>query len=317
MFRASFLAAFVLFLPGFIAAEGFAAAPEPDVHYGKFVGGTPREKEVMMFLGVPESKEWECNWTLELFEDAKHTPTTYRIVAEYGPYSFQTPKDEQRRESKIREGKWSFGKLARSPHWRTIELEGGQKLLEVSKNVLHFLGAKDELIVGHGGWSYSLHRADAAEKRGDWHLARAKPESEVTYTIGPLATGAGVHAVFEGRTPYKGIAGQLGLPWDEGCLKAKWRLTLFQDEKSKTPSEYKIEGSLFKATPREGKWRMEKGAEGAPFKVVLEATKTQPELVLLLIDDDVAFVTAKSSEPRVGNSEFSYTLNRKAAAAGG
>lgn len=310
MHRKRFLAALLTTLAA-MAAPCFAGENEPGVHWGKFIGSSPREKEVMKFLGVSESKDVDCTWTLELFEDAKHTPTTYRLFGEYGTYSYQRPKNEQKREAKVKEGKWSFGKYALAPQLRTIELEGGQKLLEVGKNVLHFLGDKDQLVIGNGGYSYSLCRADAAEKPGDWNLGWAKPESEVTYKIGPLATGPGVYAVFEGRTPYKGIAAQLKLPWDEGCIKAKWRLTLLQDEKTKAPTEYKIEGTLFKATPRTGKWKLEKGENGNWSKIILEPTKTQPELVLLTLDENVLFLTDESGQPRAGHFEFSYTMNRK------
>jgi hypothetical protein len=278
---------------------------------GKFIGSTPRGNEVAAFLGMDESRDVECTWALELNADASGSPTTFKLVGEFGAYSYQKPKTGQKRESKSKEGSWKLAKSMKSPHLRVIELEGGISLLEVSDNVLHFLDERDELLVGDGGYSYSLHRADATEKPGDWGLAMAKPESAITYKIEPLATGPRVYAVFEGRTPYKGIAEQLKLPWDEGNIKAKWRATLYQDEKTKMPSDYKIEGTLFRASPRTGKWRIEKGKEGVWSRVVLEATEGQPELVLLVGSENVLFIADESGKPRVGHGDFSYTLNRR------
>lgn len=311
MLRGYFCRALAVFALAAAADCTIARETSPDKLFGKFIGSSPNGPEVLKILSIPEVKDVDCTWSLELFEAADHAPTTYRLTCEYGKYSYTKPKAPQKREAVTKEGKWSFSKSTASAALRTIKLECGLKLLEVSKNVLHFLSAKDQLLVGNGGYSYSLCRAEAAEKPGAWDLGWAKPESQMTYRIGPLATGPGVYAVFEGRTPYKGIAAQLKLPWDEGCIKAKWRITLMQDEKTKAPAEYKIEGSLFKATPRTGQWRLEKGSEGAWSKIILEATKTQPEIVLLMGDENVLFLADESGQPRAGHGEFGYTMNRK------
>lgn len=285
---------------------------------GKFIGSTPSGQAIIKAVTIPESKipelkDVECTWTLELFENADHTPTTYRATCEYGKYSYQKPKVGQKREAVVKEGKWSVAKSKTRPESRVIELDCGLRLMEVSKEILHFVDAKDHLLVGDGGYSYSLHRADAAEKPGDWHLAMAKPDGPA-YKIAPVSTGPSVYGVFDGRTPYKGIAGQLKHPWDEGNLKAKWRLTLYQDEKTKAPTEYKIEGTFFKPEARTGKWTHEKVKDGSLARIVLAETKTQPELVLLVGDENVLFIMDEVGKPRVGHADFSYTLNRRATA---
>lgn len=289
------------------------------VLFGKFIGSTPSGQAIIKSLPIPESKipelkDVECTWTLELFENADHTSTTYRATCEYGKYSYHKPKSGQKREAVVKEGKWIVAKSKTRPELRVIELDCGLRLMEVSKEILHFVDAENHLLVGDGGYSYSLHRADVAEKPGDWHLAMAKPDGPA-YKIAPLSTGASVYGVYEGRTPYKGIAAQLKQPWDEGNLKAKWRLTLYQDEKTKAPTEYKIEGTFFKPEARTGKWTLEKGIDGVWPRMVLAATKTQPELVLLMGDENVLFIADEAGKPRVGHADFSYTLNRKSKSA--
>ena len=300
----------VLLAPLSLACAVNAAEASPGKLYGQFIGSTPRGPEMSAALSIPASNDVECTWTLDLFEDENHTPTRFALKCEYGKYDYQKPKSSQKREALTKEGKWKLGKSSKVPQLRTIELDNGVSLCEISKNVLHILSPKRELLVGDGGYSYSLNRADAAEKPGDWHLAVAKPDGP-PYKIAPVSTGANVYGVFEGRTPYKGIADQLKHPWDEGNIKAKWRITLYQDEKTKAPSEYKVEGSLFKPEPRTGKWSLKNGEGDKWPRMILEATATQPELVLLVGDENVLFITDKKGEPLVGHAEFSYTMNRR------
>jgi hypothetical protein len=284
----------------------------PEKLFGQFIGSTPRGLEVSALLSLPKIDDVECAWTLDLFEDEKQAPTRYKLVCEHGKYSLQKPKKAQKREAITKEGKWKLGKQSKAPHPRTIELDNGVTFVEISKNVLHLLSPKGDLLVGDGGYSYSLNRTDVAEKPGDWHLAMVKPDAP-PYKIAPLSTGANVYGVFEGRTPYNRIAEQFKMPWDESCVKAKWRITLYQDEKTKTPVSYKIEGTLFRSEPRTGKWSLEKGEAGKWPQITLEAASNQPELALLVGDENVLFIADKKGEPLVGHFEFSYTMNRRAA----
>lgn len=292
------------------ASIGGGVEPSSEKIYCQFVGSTPRGPEVAKVLAIPPTNDVECTWTLDLFEDDKHAPTRFVLKCEYGKYDFQKPKHSQKREGQTKEGKWKFGKETKSSNLRTLELDCGLSFCEISGSVIHLLSPQSKLLVGNGGWSYSLNRAEVAEKPGDWELAMTKPNQ--THSIAPVSKGANVSAIYEGRTPYKGIADMLGLAWDEGCIKAKWRITLYQDADAKAPTDYKIEGSLFRSGPRTGTWSIEKGDEGKPSRIRLHATKRQTELVLLSGDDNVLFILDKKGEPLVGHADFSYVMNRKA-----
>ena len=136
--------------------------------------------------------------------------------------------------------------------------------------------------------------------------------AEISYKISPLATSPTVFGVFEGRTPCQGIARGLKQSPHPGCIKAKWRATLYQNPETSTPTTYKVEGSLFRESARKGTWSIIRGAKTDPNATVyrLDATQTQPALFLLKADDNVLFILNQNREPMVGHADFSYTLNR-------
>ena len=187
-------------------------------------------------------------------------------------------------------------------------------LLTVGDNLLQVLNPDGNLKVGHGGESYTLNRASRAEMPVDRELAMTAPD--MSYRISPLATGAAVFGVFEGRTPCQGIAHDLSIPCPASCMKAKWRVTLYRAVGETATARYKIEGTLFRASPREGNWKMVRGAAVDPDVTVYQLGADQPNsraLFLMKGDDNVLFFLNQSRELLTGHHEFSYTLNRVAA----
>ena len=133
-----------------------------------------------------------------------------------------------------------------------------------------------------------------------------------TTSTKPLASGPSVLGVFEGRPPCSEIARQLKIPVSAECTKLKWGLTLYQDPNSLTPTTYKLEGSLFREKPREGKWAIVKGTKSNPDAVVYQLDPDKPgdSFYLLKGDENVLFILDENRNLRVGNIDFSYTLNR-------
>ena len=183
---------------------------------------------------------------------------------------------------------------------------------KINDSLVHLLNQDGRLMTGTAGWSYTLNRADKAEKPGDPDLALRAPS--MSYKISALSTGATVFAVFEGRTPCQGIARELKKPVDAGCVKSKWRVTLYQDPATSAPTTYKVEGSLFRESPREGAWRITKGIKSNPNEIVyqLDPTPSQPALLLWKLDENILLFLDQNREPLVGHADFSYTLNRVA-----
>ena len=212
-----------------------------------------------------------------------------------------------------REGPWKIAKGTKSaPDAIVFELAGAVALVKVNHDILHVMNPDRSLMVGNGGWSYTLNRAESAEKPGDPDLAVNTPSQ--SYTISPVATGATVFGVFEGRSPWLGIARELKLTEDAGGIKAKWRVTLYHNPDTQAPTTYRVEGSLHRKGAREGKWTIQRGNETDRNAIVycLAPTATAPALYLLKGDDNVLFFLDQKQKPLVGHADFSYTLNRRA-----
>ena len=89
-------------------------------------------------------------------------------------------------------------------------------------------------------------------------------------------------------------------------------MTLFQNAQTGEPTTYKVEGTLHRTSAREGSWRIVrgKGFEPSPVVYELEATATEAPMRLARGDDRVLFFRGTDGNLLVGNSDFSYTLNR-------
>ena len=96
-------------------------------------------------------------------------------------------------------------------------------------------------------------------------------------------------------------------------MKVKWDLTLYQDSKTLAPTTYKLRGTFYRDQIKEGTWSMRRGAGVNPSAVVyqLDGDASQGSLTFLKADNNVLFFLDRSRNLMVGNSDFSYTLNRE------
>lgn len=262
-----------------------------------FVGTTPCTETIRPLLQIPADANSELiRWELTLL------PAGYKLRCEHESTTNKGTKVIQK------EGTWTATKGIKSnPDAVVYELNGAVALFQLDSNILHILNPDRSLMIGHGGWSYTLNRKEAAEKAPDPRLALMQPD--MSYQIAPLATGPNVFGVFEGRTPCQGIARELKVRVDPANTKVKWRVTLYQNPDTRAPTTYKIEGSLHRRTSREGTWSISSGAEGTIYR--LAQTDTEPAILLLKGDDHVLFFLDQNRKPRVGHADFSYTLNRR------
>ena len=128
-------------------------------------------------------------------------------------------------------------------------------------------------------------------------------------TSQPIPKGSSVFGIFEGRPPCQEIARQVDSPATAECTKVKWRLTFYQDSITKQPLTYQFLGRFL---PGAGKWKISKGIKSNPDADVyqLELAKQGTYIYFLKGDENVLFVLNENKEFRVGNDQFSYTLNR-------
>jgi hypothetical protein len=139
--------------------------------------------------------------------------------------------------------------------------------------------------------------------------AAADNKLSQSITSHPIPAGPSVYGVFEGRPPCQEIARQVDSPATGECAKVKWRLTLYQDSITKQPLTYQLLGRFL---PAEGKWKIMRGMQSDPEAVVygLELSKPGTYFYMLKGDENVLFVLDGNRAFRVGNADFSYTLNR-------
>jgi hypothetical protein len=285
-----------------------------------FVGSTPCGKPIRTLLRIPqEARADVIQWKLSLYEDDEtHAPKRYALQCEYGPAAAGSPGIDKPTRLR-REGEWVLGRGTKSDAAAAVyefrEPRGGGSiaLVKVNDHLLHVLSAERSLLNGEAGWSYTLNREDVAEARGDLALALRRPS--MSFRISPPASGESVFGVFEGRTPCHGIARVLKVPEakDAGCLKVKWRVTLYQDPHSGSPTTYKVEGSLHRGAARQGKWTIVRGTALDPRATVyrLEPANGEAALNLRRGDENVLFFLDETDRPLVGSADFSYTLNRR------
>lgn len=279
-----------------------------------FAGTTPCDGPIRSLLDIPATSKAEImRWKLTLVRDDKtKTPSRYELKADYGMTAAGTHGLARLENTVVRQGAWRVTKRAGpGPDGFVYELEGALSLREVAVAVLHLLNPDQSLMIGNGGFSYTLNRLDRAEKHVDPADENAQPG--LSYKITPIApAGPGVFGVFEGRGPCQGIAKELRIDVHPGCAKTKWRLTLYQDAATGQPTSYKAEGTLHRRSAREGAWSIVKGADGQPEAAVYRlTTDNSPDLLLLKGDDGVLFLLDQNRKPLVGHDEFSYTLNRR------
>jgi hypothetical protein len=288
-------------------------ASEPSV-FGVFCGSSPCGEPIRQALRIPTNGAPELiEWKLTLYQDATaHTPSRYELHCDYGltvPNKPGLAKDVKTLE---RQGTWTLSKGTKSnPDAVVYEFNGAISLLQVDSNILHVLNPDRTLMIGNGGWSYTLNRTDHAEKRPEQALMQSQPD--MSYQISPLATGPTVFGVFEGRSPCQGIARELKKSVHAGSAKVKWRVTLYQNPETLAPTTYKVESSLHRRNPREGDWSIVRGTQKDPNAIVYRLAPTKDEAALFLLkgDDNVLFFLDQSRNPLVGHCEFSYTLNRR------
>ncbi len=165
------------------------------------------------------------------------------------------------------------------------------KLLEMNDNLLHLLNSDNSLLVGTGGWSYTLcNEHPMTSNQLNWVAKK------------PVLTDS---MVFHGRTPCPGID-----PRRE-CLKLKWSVVLFADTRSNQPNGYLLRGTLNQYGNKKGQWKIITGTDGRIIYELMAANNNGDPLYLLKLDDNILVFTDANGNLLVGNEDFSYTLSRR------
>lgn len=249
-----------------------------------FTGSTPAGIIVKSFLGISLTDSVDfIRWQLILSEEH------YKLSCSYGIGKPNTNGFINGGEKIVLKGV-----LHKEKH--NYQLQNGSKtlqLIELNEDLLHLLDTDHNLLVGNGGWSYTLNNL------------RPTFTSEMNTTAAQTIFKDSL--VFDGRTPCA-VPGITATGME--CYKLKWRIILYADGKNNTTGNYKILGTPYRtAGGRIGKWRMITGKNGRII-YQLNDEKGNVLLYLLKVDENILVFTDTDGQLLVGNEDFSYTLNR-------
>ena len=269
------------------------------------VGSTPGDSLIKSLLAINPDKQVDfIRWDLTL-NQAKSASKTYVLNIVFGEGQPNTSGFKGGGEKLSFEGVYTISK---SRNREIYELKNDKEqsaisLVKLNDNLFHLLTPDKKLMVGNGGWSYTLSRKDSS--------ASSASSTVLPSTFLPDDNAGEV--IFDGRTPCREFAGQYNFKIENDCYKLKWRITLFRDSKTNQPTVYALESTLNRQNIIEGKWTIIKGVKDNPEAIIyrLDTVKPDESISFLVGDENVLFFLDKEHRLLTGNSDFSFTLNRR------
>ena len=147
-----------------------------------------------------------------------------------------------------------------------------------------------------------------------------------TTTPPPSPVGSSLRGVFEGITPCSSLTRPLPqIPADTHCELMTWKIALYQDSASGTPTTYTLESAYGVSqanttspagggTPivMEGNWEIAKGTKTDPEAEVirLHSQDSQVAVSFVKMSENILHILNSDGTLMVGNAAWSYTLNR-------
>lgn len=182
---------------------------------------------------------------------------------------------------------------------KSDKLPTGIIMVKLNDNIFHLLTPQNQLMIGNGGWSYTLNRKE--------------PIKSVVLPSSTLTKDTSLQVIFDGRTPCHQFAKDNDLPVDPDCFKLKWKIILNKEAGTLLPTTYLLKTTFNRETDMEGKWEIIRGIPSNPNAVIyqLYLDKQDKFFSLLVGDDNVLFFLNKDNVPYVGNGDFSFTLNKR------
>lgn len=146
----------------FVVSQGITPSPEPDL----FVGATPCDPVARQMLSIPANLDCEMiKWKLALRRDPRNQqPYMFALNYTYGMTKPGTQGFMDEGISKEMSGKWDIAENKRKTPGKsilTLQPESSAvklSFLQLNDQMLHLLDPKENLMIGNGGFSYTLNR---------------------------------------------------------------------------------------------------------------------------------------------------------------
>jgi len=252
-----------------------------------YIGSTPANEVVKSFLGIPLSDSVEfIRWKITMQENK------YTLKCNYGIGKPNT-------NGFMQGGKWIelSGSLKKEKNY--LFLQTGNKnlgLVELNGSLLHLLNEEKNMLVGTGGWSYTLSMEKPLLTDQVNLVSRKEPLKD--------------SMAFQGRTPCGAFSISRASP---NCIKMKWSLVLYTDPRTHEPTTYLLNHSNMRPVEypgTTGTWKVITGKDGRIIYELKPDNETTPTH-LLKLDDNILEFTDEKGNLLVGNEDFSFTLSRK------
>jgi hypothetical protein len=265
------------------------------------IGSTPGDELVKTMLAIPsESKIDFIRWNLILNEN-----NSFILDINYGESQPNTLGFKGDGKKTTIKGTFSVSESSNFKavyHLKSADLSSKIQIAKLNENIFHLLTSQQQMMVGNGGWSYTLNRKEPI------------PNEEISISS-TITDYKSLQLVYDGRTPCQEIGNEHPeMKVTPSCFKIKWRLVLNRDAVTYKPTTCSIR-NIVNNQPRDisGKWEIIKGTETNPNAIIYKiiVSNLAEPILLLVADDNVLFFIDKNKKPMVGNKDFSFTLNKK------
>jgi hypothetical protein len=277
------------------------------------VASTPGDEAMKSMLAIPVATKVDfIRWHLTLGEMRTNaTEDTFSLNIIYGEGEPGTPGFKNGGEKREIRGSYSITKSNDQKlhgalyHLKSFQLPGEIAFVKLNENLYHLLTSSAELMIGNGGWSYSLNRKVPVKE--------ARPLPLLTNTSN-IFSDTSRQVIYDGRTPCQTFASDHLMKASSECFKLKWRLVLNRDPVTHAPTTYKMRkvvDNAFKDVT--GSWSITKGVPGNSKVLIIriDPGKGKETISLLVGDSNVLFLLDTEDKLYAGNGDWSYTLNKK------
>lgn len=268
------------------------------------VGCTPGDDLIKSQLSIPNEVIIDfIKWDLTLDKLNRNTFVLNIVYGESQPNTLGFKEGGQKRSY---QGEYHISKN-RSNEIYQLKSSGFQTeiaMIKLNANIFHLLTPQKQLMIGNGGWSYTLNNKN--------------PDIE-KYPLPTLVNSTDIfkdtslQVIYDGRTPCQDFAKENNLTVSPSCFKLKWKLILNRDPKTLQPTTYALKRTNSRETDITGKWTIIKGTSSNPEAIVLQVDSDKPNQVISLFvgDENVLFFLHKNGNLFTGNDNFSFTLNKR------
>lgn len=269
-----------------------------------YVGCTPGDSLIKYTLGIPnESVVDFIKW--DLIFDSLY-PNSFALYIIYGESQANTLGFKNGGKRKVYQGEYRILNDAGKEIYQLTSSGFQTKILivKLNPNIFHLLSPEMQLMVGNGGWSYTLNNRSPDKN--------IYPLPKLTNSKNILKDTA-LEVIYDGRTPCQDFAAENKLTVDTSCFKLKWKLILKRDPQTFQPTEYLLHRTNSRESDISGNWKISKGEPTNMDAIIIQLDPDKPSqtISLLVGDGNVLFFLSKDKGLFIGNDNFSFTLNKR------